>query len=197
MRISRRSLMSGTALALAGHRFAPDGWSAPAAGIPVMARTDFSQQIDPAYLSNGLIGIRPGPNPLAAAATAVSGYVYAHPVHRVECLSPAPYPLATDVVIGDASFLKQPERVTTRRQTLDMATGELLTEMDFEPKPGMRIAISVLQFACRSTPALLCQEITIASDTPVSLKLLPQIVTQYIPGQTMSRALPQRPTPCC
>jgi trehalose/maltose hydrolase-like predicted phosphorylase len=191
MQISRRSLMSGTALALAGHRFAPDGWSAPAAGIPVMARTDFSQQIDPAYLSNGLIGIRPGPNPLAAAATAVSGYVYAHPVHRVECLSPAPYPLATDVVIGDASFLKQPERVTTRRQTLDMATGELLTEMDFEPKPGMHIAISVVQFACRSTPALLCQEITIASDTPVSLKLLPQIVTQDIPGQTLSRALPQ------
>jgi hypothetical protein len=41
-------------------------------------------------------------------------------------------------------LLRQAERVTTRRQTLDMATGELLTEMDFEPKPGLHIAISVV-----------------------------------------------------
>jgi trehalose/maltose hydrolase-like predicted phosphorylase len=191
MQISRRSFVSGTALALAGHRLAPAGWSAPAAAIPVMARTDFSQRIDPAYLSNGLIGIRPGPNPLAPGATAVSGYVYTHPVHRVECLAPAPYPLATDLAIGDASMLQEPERVTTRRQMLDMATGELITEMDFEPRPGLHIAISVLQFACRSTPSLLCQEITLASDSPVSLRLLPQIVTEGIPGRTLESAIPQ------
>ena len=191
MRISRRSFVSGTALALAGHRLAPAGWSAPAAAIPVMARTDFSHRIDPAYLSNGLIGIRPGPNPLAPGAAAVSGYVYTHPVHRVECLAPAPYPLATDVAIGDASMLQQAERVTTRRQALDMATGELLTEMDFEPKPGLHIAISVLQFACRSTPALLCQEIILATDSRTSVKLLPQIVTQGIPGRTVAAATPQ------
>jgi hypothetical protein len=49
MRISRRSFASGAALSLAGYRLAPGGWSAIAAAIPVMARTDFSQHIDPAY----------------------------------------------------------------------------------------------------------------------------------------------------
>ena len=191
MPISRRSFVSGAALALAGHRLAPDGWSAQAAVIPVMARTDFSQRLDPAYLSNGMIGIRPGPNPLAAGPTAVSGYVYMHPVHRVECLAQAPYPLATDVVAGEASLLRQADRVTTRRQTLDMATGELITEMDFEPRPGLHIAISVLQFASRSTPSLLCQEITLASDTPIGLRVLPQIVTEGIPGRTLEGAVPQ------
>ena len=76
------------------------------------------------------------------------------------------------------------ERVTTQRPTLDMATGELLTEIDFEPKPGLEITISVLQFACRTTPALLCQEITLASDSPTSLKVLPKVVTrEYLDGR--------------
>ena len=189
--ISRRSFFSGTALAMAGHRLTPNGWSAQARAVPVMVRTDFSQRIDPAYLSNGLIGIRPGPNPLAPGATAVSGYVYAHPVHRVECLAPAPYPLTTDIVIGETSLLKQAERVTTRRQTMDMATGELLTEMDFEPTLGLHITISVLQFACRSTPSLLCQEITLVTDSPATLRLLPQITTQGVPGRTVTGAIPE------
>ncbi len=191
VRISRRSFVSGSSLALTGLRLAPDGWSATAAAIPVMARTDFSQRIDPAYLSNGLIGIRPGPNPLAQAAAAVSGYVYPHPVHRVESLAPAPYALATDVVIGDAGMLQQPEHVTMRRQTLDMATGELFTELDFEPKPGLHVAISVLQFASRATPALLCQEITFTGDSATNLRVLPHVARQGIAGRALAAAIPQ------
>ena len=190
MPISRRSFVSGTVAALAGYPGA-SGWSAVAAGIPVMERTDFSQPADAVYLSNGLIGIRPGPNPLSPAPAAVSGYVYPHPVHRVECLAPAPYPLATDVVVGDASLLKMAERVVTRRQSLDMATGELSTEMDFEPKPGLRIAISVLQFASRGTPSLVCQEITLASDRSIVVKLLPHITTQGVPGRHVATVIPR------
>jgi trehalose/maltose hydrolase-like predicted phosphorylase len=156
-----------------------------------MVRTDFSQQADPAYLSNGLIGIRPGPNPLASAPAAVGGYVYAHPVHRVECLAPAPYPLTTDIVAGGVSLLGHAERVTPRRQALDMAAGELLTELDFEPQPGVRIAISVVQFASRGTPSLVCQEITLASDHVIAVKLLPQIATQGVPGRLVAGLIPR------
>ncbi|HVN04114.1 MAG TPA: hypothetical protein VMT86_06830 [Bryobacteraceae bacterium] len=191
MRISRRAFVSRTGLALTGFGLAPRGWPALATGIPVLARTDFSAELDPAYLSNGLIGIRPGPNPLAPAATAISGYVYRHPVHRVESLAPAPYPLATDVVAGGASLLEHSERLTPRRQSLDMATGELLTEMDFEPKPGLRVAISVLQFASRSTPALLCQEIALTCDSAVTVRLAPQIATRGVPGRAAGSAPPQ------
>ena len=188
MPISRRSFVSGTALACAGVRL---GWTAAELGIPVLTRIDFSQQVDPAYLSNGLIGIRPGPNPLVPGAAAVSGYVYPHPVHRIECLAPAPYPLTTDIVAGGISLLAHTDRVIPRRQTLDMATGELLTEMDFEPRPGLGIGISVLVFASRGTPSLVCQEITLVSDQAVALKLLPQITTENLPGRAVKAPPPQ------
>jgi len=191
MQLPRRSFLTGTALALAAPRLAPTGWSASVSSIPVMVCDDFSRPFDPAYLSNGLIGMRPGPNPLAASPATVSGYVYRHPAQQVECLAPAPYPLATDIAVGDISLLQHKERVTTRRQTLDMASGELVTELTFEPNPGVHITVSVLQFASRPTPALLCQEITVSSNSPASLRLLPQITVQGIPGRTQSTAMPR------
>jgi trehalose/maltose hydrolase-like predicted phosphorylase len=175
-------------LAWAGVRY---GWAASGAAVPVLSCTDFSRPIDPAYLSNGLIGIRPGPNPLLPAPAAVSGYVYTHPVHRVESLSPAPYPFTTDVVVAGISMFEHPERVTPRRQTLDMGTGELLTEMDFEPRSGARVAISVVQFASRATPSLVCQEITVASDSKLTVTLAPRIEAQAVPKRALAAFTPQ------
>src|SRR5947209_11277554 len=189
MPISRRSFISGTTLACASLR---DGWAVAENGIPVLTRTDFSQRLDPAYLSNGLIGIRPGPNPLMPSPTAVSGYVYPHPVHRVECLAPAPYPLTTDVVVHGIRLLAHPERVTTRIQTLDMHTGELTTQMDFEPRSGVHVAISVVQFACRGTPSLVAQEVTLASDRSVTATLIPELNSANAPGRVVSAPIPER-----
>lgn len=187
--LSRRSFLSGAGLALAAGDAARIGSAASASGPPVMARTDFSQTVDPAYLGNGLIGLRPGPNPLAPARAAVSGYVYPHPVHRVECLAPAPYPLATEIFAGDVSLQSHAENVTIRRQSLDMSTGELLTEMEFRPKPAVNIAISVLQLVCRAVPSLVCQEISLATDSPVHLRVLPRIEFQGIPGRVMATGI--------
>ena len=114
-----------------------------------------------------------------------TGYVYPHPVHRVECLAPAPYPLTTDVVASGIGMATHADRVAPRRQTLDMATGELLTEMDFEPEPGVRIAVSVLQFASRGTPSLVCQEIALSSDSVVA------VAVPFL--ETASAAAPENP----
>jgi trehalose/maltose hydrolase-like predicted phosphorylase len=189
MPLSRRSFVSGTALACASLR---EAWAGTESGIPVLTRTDFSERLDPAYLSNGLIGIRPGPNPLAPSPTAVSGYVYTHPVHRVECLAPAPYPLMTDILVDGIGLLANADRVTPRNQTLDMHTGELTTEMDFEPRPGVRIAMSVLQFASRGTPSLVAQEVTLASDRAVDVMLVPEIATENVPGRRLTAPIPER-----
>ncbi len=189
MAISRRSFISGTTLACTSPR---QVWGAAQNGIPVLTRTDFSQRLDPAYLSNGLIGIRPGPNPLVPSPTAVSGYVYPHPVYRVECLAPAPYPLTTDIVVDGIRLLAHPERVTTRRQMLDMRTGELTTEIDFEPYSGVRVAISVLQFTSRGTPSLVAQEVTLASDRAVNVTLVPEMSSANIPGRVTSAPIPER-----
>src|SRR5712664_4270602 len=150
MRLSRRSLGKNCIAMLAASVVPQELWaalgetyepfsSAPPSGpsgLPKMVVEDFSKVFDPAYLSNGLIGIRPGPNPLARAQTCVSGFVFAHSAYRVESLSSAPYPLETDVRIKGISLLRHPDLLKIKRQTLDMLCGELFTELAFIPGNG-------------------------------------------------------------
>jgi hypothetical protein len=204
MRLSRRSFLEGSSAVvasscMAGHAFnavsqvvrsaaaSPSGTSA----IPKMVVEDFSKKFDPAYLSNGLIGIRPGPNPLAKAMTCVSGFVFAHVPYQVESLSPAPFPLETDIVINQISLLKRPDLLHIRRQSLDMASGELTTEMTFTPS-GPPLEIEVLQFASRSTPSLLCQEIKINTLSGTEVQLVSHIDSESVPGKVFMTDPPQR-----
>lgn len=134
-----------------------------------------------AYLGNGLIGIRPEPNPLAQAKTVVSGFVYSNPSGAFENIAPAPYPLGTDIVVNGTSLLEHPELVTVRSQTLDMATGELTTEMTFAPDGGVKVDLTVVQFASRSTPSLLCQEILFTSSKDVAMEVFPKMLRDALP----------------
>src|SRR5215472_12473716 len=117
MNLSRRSFVRSSAAALAGvwiptrsispwalRAHSSSSAAAAPSGLPVMAVEDFSKVFDPAYLSNGLIGIRPGPNPLALGRAFVSGFVFSDVPHEVEAISPAPYPLGTDIRIRDISL---------------------------------------------------------------------------------------------
>src|SRR5215470_17111042 len=64
---------------------------------PVFAVEDFSKKFEPAYLSNGLIGIRPGPNPRAKPSLKGGGFVFADVPYARKTLPPAPTPLKTDI----------------------------------------------------------------------------------------------------
>jgi trehalose/maltose hydrolase-like predicted phosphorylase len=160
-------------------------------GPPKFVVEDFSKVFDPAYLSNGLIGIRPGPNPLARAQTCVSGFVFPHLSYRMESLSPAPYPLETDIRVNEISLLKHPDLLKTQRQTLDMKCGELLTELVFAPG-GVRLAIEVLQFACRSVPSLLCQEIRLTPSADTEIEFVVRIDNSGVPASTYLTQAPER-----
>ena len=163
-------------------------------GPPQFTAENFSKVFDPAYLSNGLIGIRPGPNPLAKALTCVSGFVFAHIPYGMESLSPAPYPLETDIGVRGTRLLKRPDLVKIERQNLDTSTGELTTRMVFAPGTGkdLRLVVEVLQFASRSVPSLLCQEIRVTPSTDVELEFEPAIDTAGIPGQIFRSEAPER-----
>src|SRR5690348_8652582 len=160
--------------------------------LPRFVVEDFSKVFDAAYLSNGLIGIRPGPNPLAKAQTCVSGFDFVHPAHKVECLSPAPYPLETDIRAGGMSLLKHTDLVKIRRQTLDTGCGELITEMEFTPGNGARLVIEVLQFASRSVPSLLCQQIGVTASADTEIEFIPQVEDRALPGKTYLSKIPER-----
>lgn len=205
MKLSRRSLGKRSLAILAASAIPQEMWgvlepsprlsalqSETASGLPKFVVEDFSKVFDPAYLSNGLIGVRPGPNPLAKAQTCVSGFDFVHPAYKVECLSPAPYPLETDIRIGRASLLKHPDLVKIRRQTLDISCGELATQMEFTPPGGAQVTIEVLQFASRSVPSLLCQQISVTPSADTEIEFVPRMEDAAIPGRTYLSQTPER-----
>jgi protein-glucosylgalactosylhydroxylysine glucosidase len=210
MRISRRRFVHDTAALfgvsalrfptpLARSLLLSPFWAAlPQAGlpgIPKMSVEDFSKKFDSAYLSNGLIGIRPGPNPLAKGKTQVSGFVFTHVAYEIESISPAPYPLETDIrvgTLGTIGLLEHTDRVRTTRQTLDMATGELTTQLTFTPENGPAISIEVLQFACRSVPSLLCQEIRVVASGDTEITFVPSIDSEGTPTHAYMTEPPAR-----
>jgi trehalose/maltose hydrolase-like predicted phosphorylase len=79
------------------------------------------------------------------------------------------------------SSLEQPNLLKTTRQTFDMMTGELMTEMIFASGTGATLTLQVLQFASRSVPSLLCQEILITSSADVDVTFISAIETRSFP----------------
>jgi protein-glucosylgalactosylhydroxylysine glucosidase len=187
--IARRATAESQRIQL-GHIFSPQ--SSTHGGIPKFVVEDFSRQFDPAYLSNGLIGTRPCPNPLAKARTQVSGFVFSHVSFQVESLSPAPCPLETDIRVNGVSLLKHSEFLTIQRQSLDLSCGELTTEMTFAPGTGVTLKLQVLQFASRSVPCLLCQEISVIPSSGAEMEFISRIDHEGIPGQVYMAEPPER-----
>jgi trehalose/maltose hydrolase-like predicted phosphorylase len=122
----------------------------------------------------------------------VSGFVFAHVPYQVESLSPAPYPLETDVIINQTSLLKRPDLLHFRRQSLDLASGELSTAVTFAPESGPTLEIEVVQFASRFTPSLLCQEIRITTSSSAEVQLVSRIDSESVPGRVFMADPPER-----
>ena len=65
----------------------------------------------PAYVANGVMGLRIRAMPLAAGLTLLSGYSGEHPQRRIEAIAVAPYPIASDIQIGEIGRASCRERV--------------------------------------------------------------------------------------
>ncbi|RYG16017.1 MAG: glycoside hydrolase family 65 protein, partial [Caulobacteraceae bacterium] len=66
----------------------------------------------PAYVGNGLIGLRVREQPLQPGMCIVSGFAGEHPERRVEAAAPAPYPLAGDIALNKVWLSDQPSAVS-------------------------------------------------------------------------------------
>jgi hypothetical protein len=73
----------------------------------------------PAYVSNGLVGLRVRDMPLAAGMALVSGFAGKHPERRIEAAAAAPYPVAGDVAINGVWLSDAPRQVRDLEQSYD------------------------------------------------------------------------------
>src|SRR3954454_4672995 len=124
----------------------------------------------PAYLSNGVIGLRVRDVPLRPGLATISGLEGEHPTARVACVPPAPYPVAADIKIGSTWMSDVWHRVRRTEQRYDFETGELHTRIDYG-YDGVDAEIDVLTFCCRSEPSLVAQQISIRTNHACELTI--------------------------
>ncbi|MET3667240.1 glycoside hydrolase family 65 protein [Caulobacter sp. 1776] len=138
----------------------------------------------PAYVSNGLIGLRVRCQPLQAGMALVSGYVGEDPERRIEAAASAPYPLAGDIAIDGVWLSDLGHQISELEQTYDFACGELTSRFVFSAR-GRRVSCSVLTFASREDPTLVCQEITLGVDAACELQVRAGIATAGVLGRAL------------
>lgn len=138
----------------------------------------------PAYVSNGLIGLRVRCQPLQAGMALVSGYAGQDPERQIEATANAPYPLAGDLAIDGVWLSDLAHQVSDLEQAYDFASGELTSRFVFSAK-GRQATCAVLTFASRVDPTLVCQEITVQVDGACDLQVRLGVSTAGVPGRAL------------
>jgi hypothetical protein len=140
----------------------------------------------PAYLSNGVIGLRVPRIPLVDGVAIVSGFAGVHPVDRVESFAQAPYPVAAELTIDDVTLSRLPERAVLDEQAYDFSCGELCTRFHFDAGTA-RADVEVLTLCSRTQPTVVLQEITLQVDRACDVVLEAAVDPAGIPGGWLAR----------
>src|SRR2546430_15493576 len=107
----------------------------------------------PAYLSNGVIGLRAGPIPLIEGVAIVNGLAAVDPVEKGEGFARGPYPIGGDGEIDGAKLSRRPGQNELVEQAYYLAAGELTRRFTF--RSGAPTAtVGVLPFSSRSPPTV-------------------------------------------
>ncbi len=140
----------------------------------------------PAYLSNGLIGVRAGKCPLTDGVAIVSGLAAVHVHDKVEGFARGPYPFAGDVELNGARLSERPDLLRFVSQRYDFFRAELLTELRF--RVGEATAdITIVTFCSRTRPTVVAQETTVCTDAACDLALTAKLDTSGIDGRWLTR----------
>src|SRR5436189_5495644 len=105
----------------------PSGRQKPYSPEPV---SSFPAGALPAYVSNGVLGLRSHWPPSEAGVAILNGFSGHDPVTQVASFARAPFPLAFDATIDGMRLSEEVGRCRLREQRYDFSTGELSTDVD-------------------------------------------------------------------
>jgi trehalose/maltose hydrolase-like predicted phosphorylase len=140
----------------------------------------------PAYLSNGVIGLRVGRVPQREGSCVVNGLAALHPVDKVEGFAQAPYPIGGDLEIDGLQVSALPEHVRFIEQRYDFSCGELTTRFSFSVEE-LVVTIEVLVFCSRSQPSLVVQEVRLTANRECDVRLSAGVDPHGIAGHALAR----------
>jgi hypothetical protein len=141
----------------------------------------------PAYISNGLVGLRVERQPLFGGSAIVSGFDGRSPIDGVEGFTQAPYPLYGDVRVGSSWVSRLGGgRLETSRH--DFGTGELTTRWRYDVE-GVAVIVEDVAFCSRSLPSLVVHEISVTVDRPCRLAVRAGVDPGRAPGRQVDAGL--------
>lgn len=157
--------------------------SEPISPAPV---TEWQPDYIPAYLSNGLIGLRAGPIPLIEGLAILSGLSELDPVEKGEGLSRAPYPIGGDIELDGYRLSRLPGQATFHEQRYDFSCGELHSRFTFRSSEAT-VSAEVVTFCSRTMPTLVLQEIRVRVSHECQLVLTAKVDQTGLGGHLLSR----------
>src|SRR5438874_2798163 len=147
---------------------------------------DFRPEFIPAYLSNGLIGLRVGRIPLIEGLTMLNGLAGVHPEDQVEGFARAPYVVAGDIAIDRVKLSERSERARFIEQRYDFSCGELVSRFAFEVG-DVRADVESLVLCSRTQPTVVLHELRVSVNGPCELSIAMGIDPIGIEGRWRKR----------
>ncbi|SDZ17192.1 Trehalose and maltose hydrolase (possible phosphorylase) [Micromonospora pattaloongensis] len=136
----------------------------------------------PAFVSNGVVGLRVCPIPLLSGVTTVNGFVGMDRETGVEGFAQTPYPLAGDLRINGVSLSQSPERATLREQRYDFSCGELHTRFHFDGD-GAGAEVNSVMFCSRTRPPVVVHRLQFHVDQDCQLEIAAGLDPQGVLGR--------------
>ncbi|HSL76661.1 MAG TPA: hypothetical protein VK867_06940 [Candidatus Limnocylindrales bacterium] len=159
--------------------------SPPLSPPPVTSASDREL---PAYVSNGLVGLRLLDIPLLSGISILNGYAGLHPQMQIEANARTPYPLAGDISIDGVWLTLAPQQAAFVDQRYDFSVGEVTTRFTFTAS-GTTAAVDVLTFCSQKQPTLVLQEVTVRVDSACDLTMRAMVDPDGIHGEMEDRHL--------
>jgi glycosyl hydrolase family 65 len=143
---------------------------------------DYLPEYLPAYIANGVLGLRCPRIPFLGGVSMVNGFAGLDVRDGLEGFARTPFPLGADVSLDGIRLSQAPQSVAFREQRYDFGRAELTTILDY--RIGETTArLEVLQFCSHQLPTIALQEIRVtvdrAADLIVSVGLDPTGVDGY------------------
>jgi Glycosyl hydrolase family 65 central catalytic domain len=147
---------------------------------------EFQPDDHPAYLSNGVFGLRVRSIPFRGGVCIPSGFAGVHPVDLVEGFARAPFPLGADIAIDGTWLSGALERARPLAQSYDFSCGELRSSFLFEGGSATA-SVEVTMLCSRTMPTLALQEIAVSVDRPCELALRAEVDEASVEGRAARR----------
>ena len=163
------------------------------APINPRAVNDYRPEFLPAYVANGVVGLRVPRIPQIDGLAILNGFAGVDGESGAEGFARTPYPLSGDLELNGVSLRMAPERALLREQSYDFGAGELRTLLDFDAG-DVRAELEVLTFCSRTLPMLVLQEVRVSLSRACDVVFSAGVDTTGVPGTLKARSIRARGT---